>query len=116
MISSETATPQGIPNLPVQYECRCNTVPTNPVITPTMRATRTQAIDRRRADLLGFGACPSAGEFDSLIGIKHHLTHPDSFRSHFDTFIVSHPFKRFLQREDARRRSEERRVGKEWSA
>src|SRR5699024_8776344 len=95
--SKASAMPQGIPKLPVHKEFRCITVPMTPVTTPTATVPRIQPMPRRPEGLLGFGACPRSGEFDTFVCIQHNLTNPDCFRSYFYTLIVANPFERFFQ-------------------
>src|SRR5690625_691708 len=95
--SRASATPQGIPKLPVHKEFRCITVPMAPVTTPTATVPRIHPTPRRPEDLLGFCAGSGSSEFDTGIGIQHNLTNPDCFRSYFYTFIVAYPLKRFFQ-------------------
>src|SRR5699024_10304355 len=74
-------------------------------------ASRIQPMPNRLERLLGFGALPSSGEFDTLICIQHYLTNPDSLRSDFYTFIVAHPFQGFFQTELTRWGEPSKRIG-----
>src|SRR5690625_8014214 len=100
-MSNANATPQGMPKLPVQNEFRCMTVPTTPVMIPTTTASGIDQMLSRVSGFLGFGACPSAGEFDPVIGVDDHLSHPDRLRCDFNPFVVAYPFQGSFQRESS---------------